>query len=378
MQYRPFGKTGFDVSVLGFGAMRLPFLNSDMQQIDEPKAIAMIRAAVDGGVNYIDSAYVYHGGSSETLVGKALKDGYRARVKVATKMPVWAVRSRADMDRFLAEQLTRLDDTVIDYYLLHSLDRGVWSKMRNLDVMRWAELQIKQGRIGHIGFSFHGDAAAFRDICDGYDWEFCQVQYNYMDTAEQAGLKGLRYAASKGMAVIVMEPLKGGKLAAPPEPVQEIFRDAGPGRSPAEWALHWAWDEPGVSTVLSGMSELDEVTENLAIAGRSRAGLLGDADRLVYQRVRTVYNRITAVKCTDCKYCLPCPQGVEIPRNFALYNDGYRYGTFRNGSFMYWNWMRPEHRAENCNACGRCEKKCPQKIKIRTELKNVREAFARK
>jgi len=374
MQYRPFGKTGFDASILGFGAMRLPVLNNDMRQIDEPAAIAMIRVAVDGGVNYVDTAYPYHGGQSEVLVGKALKDGYRAKVKVATKMPVWMIDSRADMDRVLAEQLKRLDDTTIDFYLLHSLNRGVWAK---LGVMRWAELQKKKGRIGHIGFSFHGDQSAFIDICDGYDWEFCQIQYNYMDTAEQAGLKGLRHAASKGMAVIVMEPLKGGKLSSPPDAVKQIFSTSAQ-RTPAEWALQWVWHQPEVSLVLSGMSDMAQVKENLAIADRAAAGSLTADDLKVYQKVRTAYNRIVVIKCTDCKYCQPCPFGVDIPRNFDLYNDGYRYGNFRNPAFVYWTWMRPGDRADACTACGRCEKKCPQKIKIRAELKKVKEAFARK
>lgn len=376
MQYRPFSKTGFDVSALGFGAMRLPVLDNDMRKIDEPKAIEMIRAAIDGGVNYIDTAYVYHGGTSEALVAKALKDGYRARVKVATKMPVWMVRSRADMDRFLDQQLRRLDDTTIEYYLLHSLDRGSWAKMRQLGVMRWAELQIKKGRIGHIGFSFHGGYDAFRDICDGYGWEFCQVQYNYMDTAEQAGRRGLQYAAAKGMAVIVMEPLKGGKLASPPEQVRAILDANAAKRSPAGWALQWLWGQPEVSLVLSGMSDLAQVRENLSLADAPTAPFSAGDHRTI-ERVRTAYNRIVAVRCTDCKYCQPCPFGVDIPRNFDLYNDGYRYGNFRNPGFAYWMWMKPDQRAANCSGCGACERKCPQRIAIRAELKKVTEAFAR-
>lgn len=377
MQYRPFGRTGFNASVLGFGAMRLPVLDNDMRRIDEPTAIAMIRAAVDGGVNYIDTAYVYHGGTSEALVGKALKDGYRSRVKVATKMPVWMIGSRADMDRVLGEQLGRLDDTFIDFYLLHSLDRGSWARMRNLGVMRWAELQIKQGRIGHIGFSFHGDLSAFKDICGSHDWEFCQIQYNYMDTARQAGLKGLRHAASRGMAVIVMEPLKGGRLSQPPEAVDGIFKGSG-GGSPTSWALRWLWDQPQVSLVLSGMSAMEQVRENLATADRAQTGSFTAAEHGAIERVRTQFNRLVAIKCTGCKYCLPCPAGVNIPRNFDLYNDGYRYGNFGNPAFFYWHWLRPADRAENCTGCGVCERKCPQRIAIRAGLKKAREAFARK
>ncbi|MDP2806868.1 MAG: aldo/keto reductase, partial [bacterium] len=198
MQYRQFGKDKFNVSALGFGAMRLPVLNNDMKQIDQKLAVAMIRRGIDGGINYVDTAYPYHGGTSEALVGLALKDGYREKVRLATKMPTWMINSRADMDAVLAEQLARLDDKRIDYYLLHSLNRGVWRKMKELGVLRWAKKQMAKGTIGSLGFSFHGPASDFIRICDDHDWDFCQIQYNYMDTTVQAGLKGLKYAASRG------------------------------------------------------------------------------------------------------------------------------------------------------------------------------------
>lgn len=377
MQYRQFGKDKFNVSVLGFGAMRLPILNNDMKQIDQPLATAMIRRGIDCGINYVDTAYPYHGGTSEALVGQALKGGYRQKVRLADKMPTWLVNSRDDMDRLLAEQLARLDDKRIDYYLLHSLNRGVWNKMKELGVLRWAKKQTAKGTIGSLGFSFHGPCSDFIKICDDHDWDFCQIQYNYMDTTTQAGLKGLKHAASRGISVIVMEPLKGGRLAQSPEQVKAIL-DAGDGGSPVSWALRWVWNDPKIPLLLSGMSTMEQVEENLKLADQARAGSFSAEELKTIDRVRSLYNRMVDINCTNCKYCLPCPAGVNIPRNFELYNDGYRYGNFGNPSFFYWNWFKPSERAENCVNCGVCEKKCPQEIQIRAELKKVREVLAKK
>jgi predicted aldo/keto reductase-like oxidoreductase len=377
MQYRQFGKDKFNVSVLGFGAMRLPILNNDMKQIDQKLATAMIRRGIDGGINYVDTAYPYHGGTSEALVGQALKGGYREKVRLADKMPTWLVNSRDDMDRLLAEQLARLDDKRIDYYLLHSLNRGVWNKMKELGVLRWAKKQMSKGTIGSLGFSFHGPASDFIKICDDHDWDFCQIQYNYMDTATQAGLKGLKHAASRGISVIVMEPLKGGRLALPPEQVKAILEN-GKGGSPVSWALRWVWNDPKIPLLLSGMSTMEQVEENLKIAYQAQAGSFSAEELKTIDRVRSLYNRMVDINCTNCKYCLPCPSGVNIPRNFELYNDGYRYGNFGNPAFFYWNWFKPSERAENCINCGICENRCPQAISIRAELKKVREALAKK
>jgi predicted aldo/keto reductase-like oxidoreductase len=377
MQYRQFGKDKFNVSVLGFGAMRLPILNNDMKQIDQKLATAMIRRGIDGGINYVDTAYPYHGGTSEALVGQALKGGYREKVRLADKMPTWLVNSRDDMDRLLAEQLARLDGKRIDYYLLHSLNRGVWNKMKELGVLRWAKKQMSKGTIGSLGFSFHGPASDFIKICDDHDWDFCQIQYNYMDTATQAGLKGLKHAASRGISVIVMEPLKGGRLALPPEQVKAILEN-GKGGSPVSWALRWVWNDPKIPLLLSGMSTMEQVEENLKIAYQAQAGSFSAEELKTIDRVRSLYNRMVDINCTNCKYCLPCPSGVNIPRNFELYNDGYRYGNFGNPAFFYWNWFKPSERAENCINCGICENRCPQAISIRAELKKVREALAKK
>lgn len=377
MQYRPFGKTGFQASILGFGAMRLPFLDGDMAKIDEPKSIEMMRRAIDGGVNYVDTAYVYHGGNSETVVGKALRDGYRQKVRIATKMPVWAVKGPADMDKCLAEQLERLGDESIDFYLLHGLNRRSWPAIREAGVFEWAGKQIREGRIGHLGFSFHDEPALLREIVQAYDWAFCQVQYNFMDAGEQAGLDELRLAASRGMAVVVMEPLRGGLLSTPPPEVLDIYRSSGRAWSPSSWALRWVYDHPEVTLALSGMNTMGQLEDNLSTASEARPGGLAASDLEVVEKVRKIYSESTAIRCTDCKYCLPCPSGVDIPRNFAIYNEGARYNNFTLSWYMYWEWLKPkpEQRAEACTACGLCEEKCPQKLPIRDLLARVREAL---
>ncbi len=377
MRFRPFGKTGFRASILGFGAMRLQFLEGDMAKIDEPRAIELMRRAIEGGVNYVDTAYVYHGGNSETVVGKALRDGYRQRVRVATKMPVWSVKERADMDRFLGEQLERLGDDRIDFYLLHALNKRSWPAIREAGVFDWAEEKMKEGRIGHLGFSFHDKPEVFRDILGAYDWAFCQVQYNFMDAGEQAGHEELKLAAEKGMAVVVMEPLRGGLLSTPPPAVREVYKTSGRDWSPSSWALRWIYDHPEVTLALSGMNSLEQLEDNLATASEAEAGGLSSGDREIVEKVRKLYSESVAIGCTDCKYCLPCPQGVDIPRNFSIYNEGARYNNFTLSWYMYWEWLKPkpEQRAEACTQCGLCEEKCPQKLAIRDLLAKVRETL---
>jgi predicted aldo/keto reductase-like oxidoreductase len=380
MQYRTFGKLDWRPSALGFGAMRLPTIGGDPAKIDEPETTRMIRYAIDHGVNYVDTAYPYHRGTSEGVVGRALKDGYRKRVKLATKLPCWLVKETADFDRFLDEQLARLDTPKIDLYLLHALDAERWQAMRDFGVLAWAERAMADGRIGHLGFSFHDKVEVFQEIVDAYDnWTFCQIQYNYMDEEIQAGVRGLNYAADKGLAVVVMEPLRGGMLAGNvPEPVQEIWDAAPWKRTPADWALQWVWNQPAVSLVLSGMSTMEQVVENIASAARSAVGSLTAGDLALIGRARDKYRELCPIPCTDCKYCLPCPNDVAIPRIFALYNEAKMYNAVERSRFAYNQWLREEERANCCLQCGECEAKCPQGIAIMDWLEKADALLAAK
>jgi predicted aldo/keto reductase-like oxidoreductase len=368
MQYREFGKLGRKISALGFGCMRLPTRDGVPQSadIDEAATVRMIRRAIDQGVNYLDTAYPYHNGRSEVVTGKALGDGYRSRVILATKSPVWLIAKPDDFDVYLNEQLSRLATDHIDVYLLHALGTERWEKIvLKHRLIERAEAAVKDGRIGRIGFSFHDKSDVFRRIVDGYDgWSVCQIQYNYMDTENQAGTAGLRYAAAKGLGVIVMEPLLGGRLAAPPIAAAEVFRAAGRGWSPAEWALQWVWDQPEVSTVLSGMKAMAEVEENLRAADRSGPGSLGPDDRGVFERARKILRERAPIPCTQCGYCRPCPSGVNIPRNFELYNDCVIYDDPAIPRALYSRFMPEGERAGACTACRTCEEKCPQRIAI--------------
>jgi predicted aldo/keto reductase-like oxidoreductase len=379
MKYRKFGSLDWKPSALGFGAMRLPILDNDSSKINEPLSIEMIRYAIDHGVNYVDTAYGYHGGNSERLVGKALKEGYRERVKLATKMPTWLVTSQDDMDRYLDEQLGKLQTDRIDFYLLHGLRKQRWPNLAKLKVTEWADKAIDEEKIGHIGFSFHDDLSLFKEIIDHYDgWTFCQIQYNYMDTDYQAGTEGLRYAASKGLAVVVMEPIQGGRLAIPPLPeIQAIWDEASVSRTPAEWALQWVWNQPEVSIVLSGMSEMQHVVENVESAGRSGVGTLTQEELETIDRVKAKYRELGFIGCTGCRYCMPCPQGVAIPEIFSLYNAYYAGGQEEAFKEMYLDQITPEMGARNCVACGQCLELCPQNLPIPNLMRNAIRTFER-
>jgi len=379
MQYRKFGKLDWEVSVLGFGAMRMPVIDEDQANIDEPEAIRMIRYAADHGVNYIDTAYLYHMGKSEGLVGKALKDGYRERMKVTTKLPVRDVEKYGDMDRILNEQLERLDMDHIDFYLLHGLNKEGWTKIRDLGVFNWAEKQMAAGLFSRLGFSFHDDYDVFQEIVDAYDdWVLAQVLYNFMDRDEQAGRRGVEYATGKGLAVVVMEPLRGGLLGKePPEPVAREWDTAPRRQKPVEWALQWVWDQPEISMLLSGMSTMEQVVENVEIAGRSRTNMLTGEELALFDRVRETYRGLRPVPCTACRYCMPCPQDVDIPGVFQIYNDAVMYDDIRVGKFMYNGGFRvkPEQRADKCIVCGECVEKCPQQIAVPDWLAKAHEAL---
>lgn len=362
MQYRDFGKTGWKVSALGIGTMRLPVIGG-IHNIAAPAAIQVIRRLIDGGVNYIDTAWDYHEGSSETLVGKALKDGYRERVRLVTKLPVWLVREPADFDRFLNAQRKKLEVEQVDLYLLHALNRTMWKKCSGFGVLDWLERARADGRIGWYGFSFHDEYDLFEEVVDATDrWASCQIQYNYLDENHQAGTRGLMYAASKGLAVSIMEPLRGGSLVNPPAAIQALWDTAPVRRSPVEWAFQWLWNQPEVSVVLSGMNTLAQVEENLVSAGRSGVGSLTPEEVALVARVAQAHPR-PPIPCTRCHYCMPCPSGVNIPVNLHLYNRAVLSGRMDLAHQEYLQ-MPESQRAVNCAACRSCEQICPQKIEV--------------
>jgi predicted aldo/keto reductase-like oxidoreductase len=377
MQYRTFGKLDWKPSALGFGAMRLPVVDDDPGQIDEPEATRMIRYAIDHGVNYVDTAYGYHRGTSESFLGRVLQDGYRERVKLATKMPCWLAKAPEDFDRLFDEQLERLGTDHIDFYLLHALNEKNWGNMRELNVFDWAEGVMSDGRIRYLGFSFHDKYEVFQDIIDGYDgWTFCQIQYNYMDEEHQAGTRGLKYAADKGLAVVVMEPIRGGRLSInPPPPILELWNTAPRQRTPADWALQWVWNHPEVSLALSGMSAMEQVEQNVASAGQSGPGTLTDEDLALIGRVRDKYRELVPIPCTQCEYCLPCPNGVNIPRIFEIYNEAVMYNEYRSARMLY-SWLKEEERANLCEQCGQCEELCPQGISVAEWLEKAHQLLS--
>ncbi len=336
------------------------------KEVDEELAIQMIRYAIDNGVNYIDTAYPYHNGMSEVIVGKSLQGGYREKVRIATKSPVWLVNNWEDFDRYLEEQLKKLQTDHIDYYLLHGLRRPWWDKLVRIDALGWAEKAIKDGRIGQICFSFHGDRDTYKEIVDAYDnWGFAQIQLNYLDTDYQAGLEGLLYAHSKGIPSVIMEPIKGGFLAMTPTmPIAKIWDSAEKKRTQAEWALQWLWDRPEVGIVLSGMSEMKHVIENVGYAENSGIGTLSENDHKTYIEVVNALKKIGFIACSDCRYCMPCPQGVYISKVMRLMNEYYMSGNQGMVREKAKKDLPPDREAQHCVECGQCEEKCPQELPI--------------
>lgn len=373
MKYRKMGKLDLKVSALGFGAMRLPIIDNKSANIDQEKAVEMIRYGIDNGINYVDTAWPYHQGESEKVVGKALKDGYREKVYLATKLPIWECGTEKDLDKYFNKQLEKLQVEKIDFYLLHALNAERWQKIKDLDVLNWGEKKKEEGKIKYLGFSFHDSPAVFNKILDSYDWDFCQIQYNYLDTEYQAGKAGLQKAYAKGIGVVIMEPIRGGWLAQePPAAAKELFESEDKERTSVEWALHWIWSQKEPGVVLSGMSNLQQLKENLKTASESEVGLLSESEfKMMEKAAEKMRGPIT---CTRCEYCLPCPVGINIPENFHLFNQAKLLTKKEKMTEKYLEF--PEKtRAANCIECGQCESQCPQNLEIIKLLKEVHNYF---
>ncbi len=370
MQYRKFGNLGIEVSALGFGCMRFPTVPGPDGKavIDEPEAIRMLRTGIDAGINYIDTAYPYHDGMSEIVVGKALQDGYRERVYLATKSPSWFIKTAEDFDAKLDEQLEKLQTDHIDFYLQHALNGETWKKFLELGIPDRLLAAKASGKVRHIGFSFHDSLDAFKFIVDSFDgWEFCQIMLNYIGVNDQAGVAGLEYAASKGLGVVIMEPLLGGKLAALSPQVAERMPA---GKSHVEWALDWLWNRPEVSLLLSGMSSFQQVEDNLTYAARSSVGMLSEREVEKLEQAARVYRSMALVPCTKCRYCMPCPFGLDIPRIYELYNET----AWKNGVKEKYDALPVK--ADACKHCHACSKMCPQGIDPDQYMDKIAALFA--
>jgi len=379
MLYRQLNKTGIGLSILGFGCMRIPTIDHKPEKIDNPLATRLLHYAIDHGVNYVDTAYFYHAavfgqrGESEPFVGEALSGGWREKVHLATKMPLFQLHKKEQMESFLREQLERLKTEYLDFYLLHGLNGELWDRMKSFGVREFLDKKKAKGKLRFPAFSFHGKAEDFIRICDEYDWTFAQIQYNYMDIDFQAGYEGLKYAADKGIGVVVMEPLKGGKLAQNlPSEITSVFNASPVKRSPAEWALRFVWNEAGVSSLLSGMNSMEQVVENLSIANEGIANSLGRDELLIFEKLRHAMGARTKADCTECRYCMPCASGVDIPdvlaalNNAAIWNDANPWLT---------GYVRVNGKASKCTECRECEEICPQELPISSLMKEAVSLF---
>ena len=367
MEMRKWEKQGIETSLLGFGCMRFPTTSEG--KIDEPRAEAMMDEAIAAGVNYIDTAYPYHGGESELVVGRVLQKYDRGSFYLATKLPLWAVNSLDDAKRIFAEQLEKLQTDYLDFYLLHAVGRERWEKVKELGIVEFCEQLKAEGKIRNLGFSFHDDYAAFEEILRAHAWDFCQIQYNYMDRNEQAGDRGYALTEELGVPMVVMEPIKGGSLANFSEDINEKFHQMNPNVSVASFALRWVASHPNVKVILSGMSTEDQVRDNLKTFS-SYVPMSQQEQAAIEEIVEELRARVQN-GCTGCRYCMPCPMGVNIPQNFAIWNRYHMYGTYSHVQYGWENGLKEEEKAKNCIECGKCETLCPQKLSIRQDLKKV-------
>ena len=379
MQKVPFGKLGFDVSRLGMGCMRRPTMQKDGKTvIDREAAISMIRSGIDQGINYVDTAYPYHDGESEIVVGQALKDGYREQVKLATKLPIWLVKEEKDMNRLLDEQLKKLDVPYVDFYLLHAMNKDRMELMRSLNYKKFFQEALSDGRIRHAAFSFHDDKDCFLDILHDYDnWSMAQIQYNYLDDDKQATEEGLKAAGKAGVPLVIMEPLRGGALANPPADVQQLMDGYEVKRSAVEWAFSYVADYAEVATILSGMSNQQQLDENIRIFDSLTVGGLTDADKAFVKQIKETYLARVPIGCTGCRYCVPCPNDVFIPSVFHSYNENAMLGQDWKHNWNYGNLVKDGADASKCVGCGACEAQCPQSLPIIELLSRIDGEYAK-
>lgn len=367
MKYVPLGKTGLSVSRFGLGCMRFPK--------DEKEAIDMVRYAIDNGVNYLDTAYVYK--DSEVITGRALKEGYRNKTFLATKSPIWNITQHSDFEKYLDEELKRLETDHIDVYLLHNMNYDNWEKVKKYDGLTFLDKMIRKGKIRHKAFSIHNTLQAFKEIVDSFDWEMAQIQLNILDEAQQTGVEGLRYAAGRGVAVVVMEPLRGGYfINNVPDEVSELVSTYPEKRSLVEWCFRWLYNMPEVSVVLSGTSSLEQLKDNLRIFEHAAPNVMSEEDQKLIRKIQEAYGVRKSIGCTECKYCMPCPRGVRIPEIFKLYNSHQLMKPHPADKIVYQNAMVPAGSGvDKCISCGICTQHCPQTLDIPGLLKKVHAEF---
>lgn len=361
-----------EVSLLGMGCMRLPL--DSQGEVDVDASVAAIRKGIDEGINYVDTAYVYHNGFSERVLGMALRDGYREKVLIADKMSIWLAKTEEDLDRLFDKQLSRLGTDYIDIYILHNQNRKFFEKCKKLNIFSWLDQKKKEGKIRYTGFSFHDEYDVFEEIIKSYDWDMCQIQFNYIDENYQAGIRGLRLAGEMNIPVVIMEPLKGGRLASklPPQ-IEPMWKEMSEDRKPVDWAFRWVADHPQVMTILSGMSSMDQMTENLELFKTITPGCLSDGDRNVLSKIADTFRSLVEYGCTECRYCMPCPQRIDIPKTIRLYNDLALYDNAA-GVHTEYSWMAP-YTASKCVECKACESHCPQSLPVSSIMKKCVEKF---
>ncbi|QVK17402.1 aldo/keto reductase [Mycoplasmatota bacterium] len=359
-------KSDVNNSLLGFGCMRFPTKNG---KIDRELSTKMLEYAYQNGVTHFDTAYPYHEGESELFLGEFLKKLDRNSFTLSTKLPVWKVEKYEDFEAYLDEQLNKLQVDYFDFYLLHALNKNTWKKIKELDVFKFIEEARAKGKFRYIGFSYHDDKETYQEIGTSYDWDFCLQQINYVDYKSQQGVEGYQLMADRNIPIWVMEPLKGGQLTTLPEDIMNEFKTVKPDDSSVEWAFRWIHSLPGVKLILSGMSTLEQVEENVKIFDKIEP--LNENEFKAIDRVRDMLNKRVKIACTGCNYCMPCPQGIQIPRNFKIYNNTYMYNNLDSGKFAYKHYLKEEEKAVNCIECGECLTKCPQQLEIPTLLHEV-------